>query len=40
MEIKITLLLTLLPSRTPTTTNVAEDSGKKEPSYTAGRNAS
>jgi hypothetical protein len=26
----------MLPSRTQTTTNVGEDVGKKEPSYTAG----
>jgi hypothetical protein len=29
-----------LSSRTPPTTNVGEDVGKKEPSYTAGGNAS
>jgi hypothetical protein len=34
------LLLQQLPSRTPTTTNVGEDAGKKEPSYTAGQNIS
>jgi hypothetical protein len=27
----------LLSSKTPTTTNVGEDAGKKEPSFTAGR---
>jgi hypothetical protein len=45
MQIKTTLrfyliLLEYLPSRTPRTTNVGEDSGKKEPSFTAGRNVS
>jgi hypothetical protein len=34
------LLLEWLPSRTQTTTNVDEDVGKKEPSYTAGGNVS
>jgi hypothetical protein len=29
----------MLPSRTQTTTDVGEDAGKKEPSYTAGGNA-
>jgi hypothetical protein len=29
-----------IPSRTPITTNVGEDAGKKEPSYTAGGNVS
>jgi hypothetical protein len=32
------LLFQWLPSRTQTTTNVGEDVGKKEPSYTAGGN--
>jgi hypothetical protein len=27
-----------MPSKTPPTTNVGEDVGKKEPSYTAGGN--
>jgi hypothetical protein len=45
MQIKATLrfhpqLLELLPLRTPPPTNVGEDMGKKEPSYTAGGNVS
>jgi hypothetical protein len=34
------LLLEQLPSRTQITTNVGENAGKKEPSYTAGGNIS
>jgi hypothetical protein len=40
MQIKITLRFCLIPSRTPTTTNVGKDERKKEPSYTAGGNVS
>jgi hypothetical protein len=45
MEIKTTLsfhltVLELLSSKTPPTTNVSNDVGKKEPSYTARGNAS
>jgi hypothetical protein len=45
MQIKTTLrfhslVLELLSSKTPSPTNVGEDVGKKEPSYTAGVNAS
>jgi hypothetical protein len=41
MQIKtISLLLELLPSRTPTPTNVGKDAGKKEPSFAAGGNVS
>jgi hypothetical protein len=34
----ISFLLEWLPSRTQTATNVGKDVGKKEPSYTAGKN--
>jgi hypothetical protein len=34
------LLLECLPSRKKTTTNVGQDVGEKEPSYTAGGNVS
>jgi hypothetical protein len=45
MQIKTTLRfhltpVELLPSRTTPTTNVGENAGKKEPSYTAGENVS
>jgi hypothetical protein len=45
MQIKITLRFHLTPvriaiSKTPPTTGVGEDVGKREPSYTAGKNAS
>jgi hypothetical protein len=45
MQIKTTLRfhltpVELLPSRTAPTTNVGENAGKKEPSYTAGGNVS
>jgi hypothetical protein len=41
MQIKTTLRFHLtLASRTPPITNVGKDAGKKEPSYTAGRNVS
>jgi hypothetical protein len=30
----------LVPSRTPPTTNVGKDAGKREPSYTTGGNVS
>jgi hypothetical protein len=45
MQIKTTLRFYLIPVRiaiikTPPTTNFGEDAGKKEPSYTAGGNAS
>jgi hypothetical protein len=45
MQIKTTLRFYLTPVRiatikTPMTTNVDEDVGKKEPSYTAGGNVS
>jgi hypothetical protein len=45
MQIKITLRFHLTPfrllvSKTPPTTNAGKDVGKKEPSYTAGGNAS
>jgi hypothetical protein len=39
MQIKTTLRFYLTPVRTPPT-NIGEDVGKKEPSYTAGGNAS
>jgi hypothetical protein len=39
MQIKTTLRFHLTPVRTPPTTNVDEDVGKKKPSYTAGGNA-
>jgi hypothetical protein len=43
LQIKTTLRLYLTPvriasSKTPPTTNVGEDKGKKEPSYTSGGN--
>jgi hypothetical protein len=42
MQIKTTLRFHLIPVRMATiknsTTNINEDVGKKEPSYTAGRN--
>jgi hypothetical protein len=45
MQIKTTLRIYLTPARmattrTPPTTNVGEDVGKKEPSYTTGGNVS
>jgi hypothetical protein len=44
MQIKATLRFHLTPvrtsSRTPKTTNVGEDVGKRKPSYTAGGNVS
>jgi hypothetical protein len=44
MQIKTTLRFHLttvrISSRTPPPTNVGEDAGKKEPSYTAGGNVS
>jgi hypothetical protein len=45
MQIKTTLRFHLIPIRiaiikTPPTTNVGKDVGKKEPSYTAGGNVS
>jgi hypothetical protein len=38
IQITTTLKFHLTPSRTQITTNVDEDVGKKEPSYTAGGN--
>jgi hypothetical protein len=40
MQIKTTLKFHLTPVRTPPPTNVVEDVGKKEPSYTVGGNVS
>jgi hypothetical protein len=40
VQIKTMLRFPLTPSRTQTTTNVGEDAGRKETSYTAGRNVS
>jgi hypothetical protein len=45
MQIKTTLrfhltLVRVVLSRTPTTTNVGKDAGKKQPLYTVGGNAS
>jgi hypothetical protein len=45
MQIKTTLkftsfMLELLPSKTPQTTNIGKNVGKKEPSYNAGGNLS
>jgi hypothetical protein len=40
MQIKTTLRFYLTPVRTPPTTAVGKDMGKKEPLYTAGGNAS
>jgi hypothetical protein len=40
MQIKTTLRFYLTPVRILPTTNAGEDAGEKEPSYTAGGNAS
>jgi hypothetical protein len=40
MQIETTLRFYLTPVRTPPTTNIGENAGKKELSYTAGGNVS